>query len=191
MIKALKSWRGLVVLFFLVLSAVLGGIATESVEDANIWILASFICFMVLFGPIAYKRIVAGLDGRIERIRRELDEAQKLREDAQALLDDYRSKRAQAEADALRIVEHAQTEAERRAAQGRRELEAAMERRAQMALQRIGLAEADALKEVRAVAAHLAVQATGRLIAETLARSPERAEAMVQDSIHQVQQKLH
>lgn len=187
--KAIRTWQFWVFIGFMVLAAVLGGIATESVEDANIWILASFICFLLVFGGTAYKRAMGALDARSERIRKELDDAQKLREDAQSLLDDYRSKRAQAEADALKMLEHAEVEASRRAEQAKKELEAAMERRAQMALQRIAQAEADALREVRSAAATLAVQATARLIAQSL--GPERAEAMVQESIRQVQQKLH
>lgn len=187
--KAAGSWRFWVFIAFCALATVLGGIATESVADANIWILAAFICFFIVFGTMAYGRVIATLDGRAERIKRELDEAQKLREDAQALLDEYKSKRAEAEADALRMVEHARVEAERRAQAGKRELEAAMERRAQMALQRISLAEADALREVRAAAGSLAVQAAARLIAENM--GGDRAEALVQESIRQVQQKLH
>jgi F-type H+-transporting ATPase subunit b len=189
MMRALKSWRGAVVLGFLVLAGVLGGVASESVEDAKIWILAAFVCFVILFAGPAFRAAIGRVDGRIERIRKELADAQKLREDAQQLLDDYRSKRAQAEADALKILEHAELEAERRAAQARRDLEAAMERKAQMALQRIAQAEADALKEVRAAAASLAVQATARLLRDNM--DPTRAEAMIQDSIRQVQQKLH
>lgn len=187
--KMVRTWQFWVFVAFLVLAAALGGVATESVEDANIWILAAFICFFLVFGGAAYKRMVGALDARTARIKAELDDAQKLREDAQRLLDDYRSKRAQAEADALRMLEHAELEAERRAAQGRRDLELAMERRAELALQRIAQAEADALKEVRAAAASLAVQATARLLRDNM--DAARAEAMIQDSIKQVQQKLH
>ncbi len=187
--KAVRTWQFWVFIGFMVLAAVLGGIATESVADANIWILASFVCFLLVFGGTAYKKMVGGLDARSERIRRELDDAVKLREAAQSLLADYRSKRAQAEADALRMLEHAEIEAERRAQAAKRDLEAAMERRAQMALQRIAQAEADALREGRSAAATLAVQATARLIAQSM--DPARAEAMVQESIRQVQQKLH
>ncbi|MGD9538481.1 MAG: F0F1 ATP synthase subunit B [Alphaproteobacteria bacterium] len=187
--KMVRTWQFWVFVAFLVLAAVLGGVATDSVGDANIWILAAFICFFLVFGGTAYQKMVGGLDARTARIKAELDDAQKLREDAQHLLDDYRTKRAQAEADALKMLEHAELEAERRAAQGKRDLEIAMERRAEMALQRIAQAEADALKEVRGAAASLAVQATARLLHDNL--DPPRAEALVQDSIRQVQQKLH
>ena len=189
MSKLVRTWQFWVFIAFLLLATVLGGVATENVEDANIWILAAFICFFLVFGGTAYKRAVGALDARTARIKAELDDAQRLREDAQRLLDDYRSKRAQAEADALKMLEHAELEAERRAAQARRDLELAMERRAELALQRIAQAEADALKEVRAAAASLAVQATARLLQENM--DPARAEAMIQDSIKQVQQKLH
>ncbi len=187
--KAVRTWQFWVFIGFMVLAAVLGGVATESVEDANIWILAAFICFFLVFGGVAYKKAMGALDARTERIRKELDDAHQLREDAQSLLDDYRSKRAQAEADALAMLKHAEIEAGRRAEQAKKDLEAAMERRAQMALQRISQAEADALREVRSAAATLAIQATARLIAQSM--SPDRAEAMVQESIRQVQQKLH
>ncbi len=187
--KAVRSWKFWVFIGFMAIAGIAGGTVTESVEDANLWILGAFICFFLVFGGTAYQKAMGALDARTERIKKELDDAVALRDDAQSLLDDYRSKRAQAEADALAMIEHAQIEAERRAQAAKRELEIAMERRAQMALQRIAQAEADALREVRSAAATLAIQATARLIAQNM--GPERAEAMVQESIRQVQQKLH
>ena len=187
--KALRKWQFWVFIGFMAIAGVAGGTVTESVEDANIWILAAFICFFLVFGGIAYKKAMGALDARSERIKKELDDAVSLRDDAQRLLDEYRSKRAQAEADALGMIKHAELEAGRRAEQAKKDLEAAMERRAQMALQRIAQAEADALREVRAAAATLTIQATARLIAQNM--GPERAEEMVQESIRQVQQKLH
>jgi F-type H+-transporting ATPase subunit b len=184
-LKMLKSYKFWILLAFIVVVAIFG----SSVEEPNIWILAAFLCFFGLFGVTAFKKAVGVLDARSERIRQEIDDAQKLREEAQALLAEYRKNREAAEAQALEMVEFARVEAGRKAEQAKKDLEAAMQRRAELALGRIAQAEADALRDVRRAAATLAVQVTAALLQGAM--DAKRADTMIEESIRQVREKLH
>jgi len=137
----------------------------EFIHDAEFWVLIAAIVFVVLVGRKVAPMIAGGLDARAARIRGELDEARRLREEAEKLVAEYRAKQQQAAADAEAIVAHAKTEAERIAAQSARDLELALERRQRLAEERIAQAEAKALDEVRAVAIDVAIAAARDVIA--------------------------
>ena len=104
------------------------------------------------------------LDDRADSIRKELDEARRLREDAQALLTDYQNKAKQAETEAKTIIEQAKKEAETLAAESRKALAESIERRSKLAQDKIARAEAQALSEVRATAVNTALAAAERLL---------------------------
>ena len=158
-------------------------------KDANFWILIAFITFFGVFGRKAWTAIKNVLDTRTEKIQAELEEAKRLREEAQGVLTEYKRKRREAEDEARQMVEHAKIEAERHANDARKALEDTMRRREEAAMQRISQAEADALREVRETAAALAVQATMRLIRENL--DDARADQMIERSIHELGEKMH
>ncbi len=158
-------------------------------QDANFWILIAFVTFFGVFGRKAWAAIKTTLDGRRDKIQAELDEAQRLREEAQSVLADYERKKREAEDEAQKMVEFAKVEAERHANEARRALEETMRRREEAAMQRIQQAEADALREVREMAAGLAVQATAELIRENLDEA--RSDSMIENSIREVEEKLH
>ena len=158
-------------------------------EDANFWILIAFATFAGVFGRKAWAAIKKTLDGRRDKIQAELDEAQRLREEAQSLLAEYERKRREAEDEAKKMVEHAKLEAERHANSAKQALEETMRRREEAAMQRIQQAETDALREVRETAASLAVEATAQLIRENL--DEDRADTMIERSIREMSEKLH
>ncbi|MEE8172243.1 MAG: F0F1 ATP synthase subunit B [Alphaproteobacteria bacterium] len=158
-------------------------------EDANFWILIAFVTFIGVFGRKAWSAIKKALDGRRDKIQADLDEAQRLREEAQGVLAEYERKRREAEDEALQMIEHAKAEAERHADDAKRALEETMRRREEAAMQRIQQAESDALREVRDTAAALAVKATAQLIRENLDEA--RADAMIERSIREMSEKLH
>ena len=108
------------------------------------------------------------LDGRAEKIRQELDETQKLREDAQAVLADYQRRQRDAIQEAEQILAHATEEAARLRTEAAANLETTLKRREEQAVEKIAAAEAQALKEVRDQAVDLAIQATGKLIADNM-----------------------
>jgi F-type H+-transporting ATPase subunit b len=128
-------------------------------HDPEFWVLVAALIFVVAVWRPVSRLIASGLDSRATRIRNELDEARRLREDAERLVSEYRAKEQEAAAEAEAIVAHARAEAERIAAQSARDLEAALERRQRMAEERIAQAEAKALDEVRAVAIEVAIAA--------------------------------
>lgn len=176
--------------FWLLVAAVVFVVVGSSLtESANFWILIAFVTFVGVFGRAAWRRIKQTLDDRGARIKAELDEAQRLREEAQSVLADYERRRKAAEEEARQMVEHAQAEAERQAEEAKVALEESMKRRTELAMQRISQAEAEAMREVRQTAAALAVQAAGRLVRENMDEA--RADQMIEESIKEVREKLH
>lgn len=154
------------------------------------WVLVSFVLFM---GLLVYLKVPgkvgAMLDDRAARISKELEEARKLREEAQALLAEYERKRRDAEKEAEAIIVQAREEAEAFAAETRRKLSDTVERRGRLAEDKIAQAEAQAIKEVRAFAAELAIAAATRMIAEEVKGA--KAAKLVDASIAALKDRLH
>lgn len=134
--------------------------------DATFWALVSLIIF---FAVVFYFKVPAligkSLDQRSNRIRDELEDARKLREEAQQLLAEFQRKRKEAEKDALDIVNAAKHEAELLLADAKQKTEDYVARRTALAEQKIGQAERDAVNEVRANAVDIAVEASRTLLA--------------------------
>lgn len=133
--------------------------------DNSFWALVALILFI---GVIVYLRVpgkvAKSLDGRAERIAKELEEARRLREEAQTLLASYQRKQREAQDEASEIVEAAKAEAERLVDETRAELAEQLKRRSRMAEDKIAQAEAQAMNEVRDVAASAAVDAARKII---------------------------
>lgn len=133
--------------------------------DSSFWVafcVVFFIAFVIWKG--AGKAITGALDGRADSIKTELDEARRLREEAQSLLASYMRKQKEAETQAEEIVKQARHDAEVMAANSRKELAERLERRAAVAEAKIANAEAQALAEVRGRAADLALNAAQDLL---------------------------
>ena len=114
-----------------------------------------FIGVIIYVG--AHKKIIEALDHRSARIKAELDEARRLRDEAAKLLAEYQRKQREAEREAEAIVADAKAEAERVAAEAHAKMEEFVARRTKLAETKIGQAEAQALADVRAAAAEAAV----------------------------------
>ncbi len=138
-------------------------------HSAEFWVAVAFAIFVIgAYGP--GKRILTGaLDKRIAQIRDEVEEAQKLREEAQAALASYQRRQREAIQEAEQIIAHAREEAERTQSRAAAELEEAIQRREQQAAEKIAQAEAAALAQIRDKAVELAISATGKLLAEKMA----------------------
>jgi F-type H+-transporting ATPase subunit b len=150
-------------------------------------LLAMIILIALIWKPLS-KIIFGALDGHADKVRAELDEAKRLREEAQTMLADYQSKLAGGEGHAKTIVEHARTEAERQAERHQAELAAALERRTARALDRIAQEEGRALADVRAHAANLVVRTTERLLRDQL--DERQAQTLLDGAIDEVGKKL-
>jgi F-type H+-transporting ATPase subunit b len=157
-------------------------------QQGEFWVLVAFILFVGFMVWKARKALMGGLDTRAARIKAEIDEAQRLREEAQALLTEYQKKQREALGEAQAMVKQAEEEGKRVRAKAETELTAALKRREQQALDRIAQAEAQALAEVRNLAADLAVAATRKILVEKL--DPAKAQALVSDAIADLPKRL-
>ncbi|MCC7284041.1 MAG: F0F1 ATP synthase subunit B [Acetobacteraceae bacterium] len=137
-------------------------------SDTKFWVAAAIVLFFVAFGRILFRAVANLLDARAEKIHGELEEARRLRTEAEAMLADARKGREAAEAEAAALVAHAKEEAARLAAATERELAAMAERRERQAADRIAAAEAEAVAEVRAAAADAAIAAARQVIASQM-----------------------
>lgn len=136
--------------------------------DSRTWVAVAFVLFFVFFGKMLWKALAAMLDSRSEAVRSELEEAARLRREAEAMLKDAEQRRADALSEAHALVEGAKAEASRVAAATAAEAEASAKRREQMALDRIAAAEKAAVDEVRLTAAEVATAAARQVISEGL-----------------------
>lgn len=153
------------------------------------WVTVSLVIFFVIAAKIGLAPTLAKLDARSERIRKELEEAQNLREEAQKLLADHKRRQREALKDAEEIVEAAKSEAKTLRAAAERELEETIKRREQLALDKIAQARAAAEADLRRQAAELAVAAAGRLIADNLDK--QRQAALTDEAIAEIGRKLN
>jgi F-type H+-transporting ATPase subunit b len=156
--------------------------------DPEFWVLLAVVVFAIVVWKPARRAVVGTLDERAMRIQGELEEARKLRDEAERLLADYRQKEREAEADARAIIAHARDEAERIAAQSARDLQQALERRQRIAEERIAQAEAKALDEIRAAAVDVAISAAREVIVSEL--DERRGAAMLDAAIAALPQRL-
>jgi F-type H+-transporting ATPase subunit b len=158
--------------------------------NAEFWVAVAFLIFVGLMIYLeVHKTIINALDQRSARIRAELDEARRLKEEAQALLAEYRRKHEDAEREAEAITASARAEAERVAAESRAKMEDFVARRTKMADVKIGQAEAQAIADVRAAAADAAVAAAERILTDSV--KGKVAEDLVARSIRDVKAKLN
>ena len=156
--------------------------------DAEFWVLIAVVIFAVAVWKPASRAATGMLDQRATRIQGELDEARKLREEAEQLLAEYKRKQGEAAAEAQAIIAHAQEEAERIAAQAARDLEHALERRQHLAEERIAQAEAKAVDEIRAAAVDVAIAAAREVIVSEM--DENRGGALLDSAIAALPQRL-
>lgn len=154
------------------------------------WVAVSFVGFIALVIYFKAPALIAkSLDERAERIKAELDEAQRLREEAQGLLAEYQRKRRDAEKEAEDIITLAKEEAERLSKETRAALAESMDRRMKATEAKIALAEAQALDDVRAAAADAAVRAAEQVIAKQM--DAKKQADLISDSIKDIKAKLN
>jgi F-type H+-transporting ATPase subunit b len=161
----------------------------EFLRDPETWIAVAFVAFILLAGKPILRAMNKGLDDRGARIKADLDEARRLREEAETLLAEYQAKQRAAAKETADLLAHARDEAETLKKEAAANLEAMLKRRERMALDKIAQAEAQALAEVRSEAVDLAVAAATRILTRHLAQ--DRAGALIDQSIGEIEKKLH
>jgi F-type H+-transporting ATPase subunit b len=162
----------------------------ELLREPELWVGVGFVMVVGLLLYVGVPKLIGGLlDARSAAIKAELDEARRLREEAQALLDGFKQKAAGAEREAEAIVVEARAEAERFAAESRAALKTLIARRAKAAQDKIGQAEAAALAEIRTLSADAAAAAAGKLIAARM--DAKRTGELIAASIKDLPSKLN
>ena len=158
--------------------------------EAETWVAVAFVIFvgvLIYFG--VHKLLVNALDQRSARIRGELDEARRLKEEAAKVLAEYQRKRQDAESEAQAIIAGARAEAERTAAEAKAKMEEFVARRTRMAETKITQAEAQALADVRAAAAEAAVAAAEKILSRTV--KGKLAEELINKGVEDLKSKLN
>ena len=158
--------------------------------EAEAWVAIAFAMFLVLLVYLgAHRRVIGGIDARQARIKAELDEAVRLRQEAQAVLAEFERKARDAEGEAAAIVASATAEAERLAVEAKARMEDFVLRRTRMAETKIAQAEAQALADVRAAAADTAVAAAEKILAA--ATKGKVAEGLLAKGIEDIKNKFN
>lgn len=161
----------------------------DATTGATIWATIALVIFIgiAIYAGI-HKTIAKMLDDRIKKIETDLAEAEQLRKEAKALLDDYARRREEAEKEAQSIIDAAREEAFRLTAEAKDSLEAMVARREKAVNDKIAQAEAQAIAEVRARSADLAVEAARVVLTRQMGT---KGNALVEQSIKDVAAKLN
>ena len=154
----------------------------------DISVAIAFVIFIVLVAWKGTKKLTAGLDQRAEAIRKQLDETQNLREEAQAALASYQRQQRDALAEADEIVAQAKVDAERLKEQAETVLTATIKRREEQAVERIAQAEATAIKDVRDQAIELAIGVATKIITEKMTKTVQNE--LVNDASENLMKKF-
>jgi F-type H+-transporting ATPase subunit b len=158
--------------------------------DPETWVAVAFVVLMGVFAWLGVHRtMLTALDHRSERIKAELDDARRLKDEAAKVLAEYKAKRATAEREADDIVTTARAEAERIAADAKTRMEDFVARRTKTAESKIALAEAQAVADVRAAAADAAVTAATTILSQSV--KGQVADDLLAKGIAEVRQKLN
>lgn len=158
--------------------------------DPTFWVAVCVILFLAFVTwKGAFGALNKSLDGRADSIRTELDEARRLREEAQTLLASYQRKQKEAEEQAEEIVAQAKRDADATAAKMRKDLTERLERRAAQAEAKIASAEAQALAEVRGKASDMAIAAAQSVLADNMKATDHTR--LVTDGINQIGKALN
>ncbi len=159
-------------------------------EDPETWVAVAFVILMGVFAYVGVHRtVLKALDNRTARIKAELDDARRLKDEAAKVLAEYKTRRATAEREAEEIVAGARAEAERIAAEAKAKMEDFVARRTKTAESKIALAEAQALADVRAAAADAAIAAASTVLSKTV--KGKVADELLTKGIAEVQHKLN
>ncbi len=162
----------------------------DLIYEPETWVAVAFLIFVgILVRLGVHDLLFKALDDRSARIKAELDEALKLRKEAEGVLAEYRRRQGEAEKTAESIILNARVEADRIAAEAQVKVEEFIARRTKMAEAKIAQAEAQALADVRATAADVAIAAAEAILVKTTQGAA--AEALVTKGIGDLKAKLN
>ncbi len=158
--------------------------------DNTFYAFMALVIFLgIVFWAGAHKKAAAALDARAAQIDKDINDARKLREDAEALLAEYKQKKLDAEKEAQGIISQAKSDAAAYADDAKKKLADALTRRTKQAENKIAQAEAAAVKEVRAAVTDRAIAAASALIAD--GAKGKGGEKLITESIAAVKARLN
>ena len=157
--------------------------------DQTFFVGASFVLFFLLFGKKLFTVAAAGLDGRAARIQKELDDALKLKEEAQAVLATYQRNQRKALEEVEEILKNARSEAELISKQARQSLEQELNKRTEVAMEKIRQSEVRVVEEIRNNTVDIVMSTARALILENL--SKDAADEMISKAISDIGRKVH
>jgi len=161
----------------------------ELLTSAHFWVGLAFVVFIaVLVLAGAHKFAWKALGDAGDKVRAQLDEANRLREEAQALLNRIQADRENAEALSKEILANAEEQAKRMHVEAQEKLAEQLQRRGELAERRIATAEAQATAEVKAAAGELAAQMAEQVLASRIAGA--KSDPLVDAAIGQLASKL-
>lgn len=157
--------------------------------DETFWVALAFVIFVAAMWRPMGRMIGSALDGRAAKIREEIEEATRLREEAQALFVRYQRQQSDSVKEAEEILAHVREEAERQSRLAAEALEGTIKRREQQALDRIARAEQEAIDEVRGAAVDMAVRTTRELLVNRLDDAGQAS--LIDTAVADLDKKLH
>ncbi len=161
-----------------------------SLSNPELWVAVGLLLFIGVCVVVGVPKLVAGqLDAKAAKIQSELDEAARLRAEAEALLAQIRAEKAEAEAQAAEMLRAAEADARQLEADAKVKLEESLARREALAERRIAQAEAQASAEVKAAAADLAARAAEQILTARLAN--QTTDPLLDAAIGQIGQRLN
>ncbi len=159
-------------------------------SNAELWVAVGLLLFFGILILAGVPKLVAGqLDAKAAKIQSELDEAARLRAEAEALLAQIRAEKAEAEAQAAEMLAAAEADARVMEAEAKVKLEETLKRRQELAERRIAQAEVQATAEVKAAAADLAARAAEQILTARLAG--QKTDPLLDDAIAQIGSRLN
>jgi len=158
--------------------------------DTSFWVAASTTVFVgLVWWKGGFKAVGSVLDAKIEKIRLDIDEANNLRKESEKMLSDLRRQQRDAEATAADIQKLAQEEARIAIVEADKAIDEMVARKTRLAEEKIAQVEAQAVKEVRDMAAKIAVDAASEVLADRLAG--KEGGKLIDDAISDIDQRLH
>lgn len=157
-------------------------------SNPKIWVAAAFFIFVGLTGKKLTRLAVGALDKRSAAIKAELDEARRLREEAEAVLAEYKRKQEQYLAEAEAMLKRAEEDAKALSEHAEKELRAALDERMKNAVEKIAQEEANAVAEVRNRVVDMAMEAARSAIAGQAGKTQD---SLVKQAIADIERKIH
>lgn len=161
----------------------------DMLHDTYTWIIFSFVVFLTVAVKFGWPVLLAGLDAKIKTIRHEVESAERLKAEANALLLEFEQRQRDAEREAESLVAQARMNAEGIRLREEERLNDMMVRKEQQLIERIALLRTQTITELRQVAANLAFDATKNMIAKKL--DTETRVRLIDRALDQVQQNLN